>query len=219
MPVMDGWQASKIICELIKTKQIDAVPIVALTANVMKGDREKCLEAGMSIYLSKPVRKRELKDSIFQLICGTCDFSNDDTVKQPDHIDTTLPLSKYSEKDLLDAEAIENAKAILKSQFEKTISIYIENSTNYIEDIKKALAEGSINDVILPAHTLKATSRQMGAYVVANFAKDIEYQAKSYCRNRENAQQPVFATDIDSLIFYLEKALDQTQKKLKILVG
>ncbi|EOR96058.1 Two-component hybrid sensor and regulator [Arcticibacter svalbardensis MN12-7] len=52
MPEMDGYEA---IAEIKSNKQISSVPIIAVTAQAMVGDREKCLEAGAEAYLSKPI--------------------------------------------------------------------------------------------------------------------------------------------------------------------
>ena len=60
MPVMDGKEATQII----RNKGFDKVPIIAMTAESMKGDREKCLDAGMNDYIAKPI-KREM---VFKLI-------------------------------------------------------------------------------------------------------------------------------------------------------
>ena len=60
MPVMDGFEASRLISAMIGSGDVAKVPIVALTANAMKGDRERCLDAGMDDYATKPIRKKDL---------------------------------------------------------------------------------------------------------------------------------------------------------------
>jgi signal transduction histidine kinase/DNA-binding response OmpR family regulator len=71
MPEMDGYEASRMIRQAEKTSNNNwksPVHIVAMTANAMTGDREKCLAAGMDDYLSKPVRKAELRSALMKWI-------------------------------------------------------------------------------------------------------------------------------------------------------
>ncbi len=68
MPEMDGLEATRIIREMEEDEGMDPTPIVALTANAMKGDRELCLTAGMDSYISKPIRKKELFETITKLM-------------------------------------------------------------------------------------------------------------------------------------------------------
>ena len=65
MPVMDGYEAMR----KMKENRVTAdIPVIAVTARAMKGDREKCLEAGASDYISKPVNLKELLEKIERLI-------------------------------------------------------------------------------------------------------------------------------------------------------
>jgi PAS domain S-box-containing protein len=59
MPIMDGFEATKEVREYEKKSNLIHIPIIALTANAMKGDKERCMQAGMDDYLSKPVRQKD----------------------------------------------------------------------------------------------------------------------------------------------------------------
>jgi CheY-like chemotaxis protein len=62
MPEMDGHEATRKIRDL--TSDARNIPIIALTARAIKGNREQCLQAGMNDYVTKPIRKQDLSDAI-----------------------------------------------------------------------------------------------------------------------------------------------------------
>lgn len=66
MPEMDGFEASMIISRMKQRGEIHSIPIIALTANAIKGDREKCLQSGMNDYVTKPLRKTKLRSVLMQ---------------------------------------------------------------------------------------------------------------------------------------------------------
>ena len=68
MPVMDGYEATRRIRDSRQGVKNPSVPVVAMTANAMKGDREKCLDAGMDDYIAKPLRKENLAEVITRLL-------------------------------------------------------------------------------------------------------------------------------------------------------
>ena len=68
MPVMGGIEATMAIREREQSLNLEPIPIVALTAHAMLGDKEKCLQAGMNAYVSKPIRRVELVSTLNQLL-------------------------------------------------------------------------------------------------------------------------------------------------------
>ena len=67
MPEMDGFEATAIIREKEKSSG-QHIPIIAMTANALKGDQERCLQAGMDAYISKPIRTKELFATIEEIL-------------------------------------------------------------------------------------------------------------------------------------------------------
>jgi CheY-like chemotaxis protein len=87
MPEMDGFSATKEIRNAERATG-NHVPIIALTANAMKGDEEACLAAGMDGYLSKPVSSRKLDEALADVFSGQNQY--EPVIAGPAHKNTTV---------------------------------------------------------------------------------------------------------------------------------
>ncbi|HEY7773532.1 MAG TPA: Hpt domain-containing protein, partial [Marinagarivorans sp.] len=79
----------------------------------------------------------------------------------------------------LNAAAVAKAKNIMKHRFPTMIEYYLEDTQSYIDQIRRGLDEGSYAQLVVPSHTIKSSSRQMGAYAVAELGQKIEAMARA----------------------------------------
>ncbi|MEM9987974.1 MAG: response regulator, partial [Pseudomonadota bacterium] len=217
MPIMDGFEATRAICGLKEDGAIqEDLPILALTANAMKGDREKCLAAGMDDYMSKPVRKLELKETVYRLInkmpLSSLDkgmICSGDDIQRVEIAETT-PDILTPINDVLDEDAVENARSILKGKYDEMVNVYIENSWARLDEMTNAIDQSDVESIIRPAHTLKSTSKQMGAVHLSDIAKQIEVSARELMQSEDLNEQ-----NIDSIALAmndLKSALTDTKR-------
>lgn len=79
---------------------------------------------------------------------------------------------------ILDQEALDEVREVLEARFGQILEFYFEDSDGYIEALRQAVAEDSAEKAVSPAHTLKSSSRQMGAFRVSEIARQIEELAR-----------------------------------------
>jgi len=158
MPEMDGLEATRKIreCEL-KTGQ--HVPIIAMTAHAMTGDREQCLQAGMDGYVSKPLRMHELYQAIANLFSKTEDepvpparFLNWETALQTCAGDQPLMLD--------------------------VMQTFLEEVPQLMEKLEAAWNSGEAATAVRQAHTIKGSLRPFGETAAGNTARQLEEQAR-----------------------------------------
>lgn len=215
MPVMDGFEAARHITAMKAEGRLpEALPVIALTANAMKGDRQRCMDAGMDDYITKPVRKKELKEKIYDWIRKDNLPLQDDTGERSSHPPSTQAGGREDgggrEAVLLDTALLEEAKDLLKDKFDFLLGCYIDDVASYIREIQQAVAGRDVEAVVRPAHTIKSTSKRMGALRLSEIARDIELAARDAAGNSDSdnnntghdngghksAKRPATATDI-----------------------
>ena len=169
MPVMDGFEATRLIREMSKNDLIPKIPIVALTANAVLGDEEKCLEAGMDDYLAKPFEIQQFIDKI--------------------HTNAALPLEKrmdthndtHDEKKpkalIFDSEKL--LEQINDEVFVMEIAQqFAESFPSYQMDFKTGLQQQDVEEVFSVAHRLKGSAGTVKAERISNLATEMELAAR-----------------------------------------
>jgi two-component system, sensor histidine kinase and response regulator len=178
MPKMNGYEATRLIREL---PQGETIPIVAMTAHAMKGDEEKCLEAGMDGYISKPVNQDRLFHTLWRLLRSRKDLSEDIPLEDEDAaspdiffasetIDHGLPdsLPGLDIKDTLAALNIDGATLA------RIMSGFLADNRQTVDHLQAALADRDLDSLRQLAHSLKGSSANIGANGLSTAAHALE---------------------------------------------
>jgi signal transduction histidine kinase/CheY-like chemotaxis protein len=209
MPEMDGLEAARRICAQWSRKQRPRM--IAMTANAMQGDRERCLEAGMDDYLSKPVRPDELSDA---LKCCRPLEETDDTAAPRDQLandgQSTLLLVNDAEPGdntslqatakVLDTAVLSRLGSAVGEDFvEEMITVFLVDSDTIITELKQAASIQDAAGVQRSAHTLKSNCATLGAMLLAELCQECEAAANVGVTDDT-------ATQVERIIIEIEKA-------------
>jgi signal transduction histidine kinase/DNA-binding response OmpR family regulator len=158
MPSKDGMSATKDIREIERAKGLAKTPIVALTANALKGDREKYLSAGMDDYLSKPINFEEVKDVITRVM------------QEP---------SVHEEEFVYDKEEVAESLGIDTDILDMLLNDLFESIWSDIEKLDIALKEGDAKVVAELAHYLKGSCANLRLNEAADMLFEMEKSGKA----------------------------------------
>jgi PAS domain S-box-containing protein len=154
MPEMDGFQLAAAIRE--KEKNTEAhLPIIAMTAYAMKGDRERCLEAGMDSYVAKPISSSQLFETV-------------ESVSRAE-LKASAGAESPASQEILDESALRARFRGEPELLRDVVNLYFKDCPNLIDGIRRAVERGDARGLELAAHKLKGT--------VANFAARAAYDA------------------------------------------
>ena len=186
MPEMDGLEATAAIR---RNEEVTGarVPIVAMTAHAMKGDRERCLDAGMDDYLSKPVEPKLLQavlDRWAVTARGDEPAAEDQgstqrgraTAKPVARVATqeSNPTALKVDTEVFDLSALRDRVEEDLELLAEMVDLFLETSPKLVADIESAVAAGDVEMLGVASHTLKGVLRNMCARSSADAALELE---------------------------------------------
>jgi len=188
MPVMDGFQATQAIRKLEDPKKA-RLPIIAMTAHALKGDSDRCLEAGMDSYISKPVKGEELIELVERL-AGTGGSDEQAAVPPPEQEPPSAAVAGSTTPDVVgqvpatDASVFNLDEAVSKCDgnygiVQEMIGCLINEAESLIEKMRTALSTGNAMGLGNTAHRLKGTVLYLGAQLATDAAQRVEQIGQS----------------------------------------
>lgn len=193
MPEMDGLEATAAIRKWEQNAG-SHVPIIAMTAHAMKGDRERCLEAGMDGYTSKPIRIRDLEQVISELV---------PTAPAMGHA-----AQSHDKEPVIDQRGLLEAFGGSRSLLRKIARLFLADYPERLEEIKEGIRRRDATALARAAHTLKGSVGNFGAK-----------QATAIAQRLENIGKNGQLDSADEECIALEAELALVSKELRSLIA
>lgn len=184
MPVLDGYSATREWRdrEVLQGSKMH-LPIVAMTANAMAGDRQRCLDAGMDDYLSKPVSREQLENCLQRWLPGRASFglraaqpiADASVAAAPPPPRPAMP----SIFPVLDHSMLDELQEIAGDETARIIGLFLEDAPRLIARLESASTIPDLDAMRDAAHTLKSSSANVGAMALSTAAKRVELGARA----------------------------------------
>ena len=177
MPVMDGLSATRAIR---KQPGLQELPILAMTANAMTIDRERCLEAGMNDHIAKPIDPERLLAKLRRWVKPVAGpaagktASQPDPLRQPLHDEDAACWTALAQVDGLDSRLGLRQAAGRESLYRSLLAKFVADQANAPERLAQAIAGSNWDEAERTAHTLKGVAAQIGAQALSDAAQRLE---------------------------------------------
>jgi PAS domain S-box-containing protein len=202
MPGMDGYETTRQVRALerreVETGRRSPAYIIAMTANAMHGDREKCLNAGMNDYLSKPVDLREL-ESVLRRATANLRHGQNRGRSAPAAVALKPAPPPPPPSTALDMSVIEGLRALRQPGGEdpvkELVGLFLADATPRVQKMAACVAEDQIATLGQLAHGLKGSASNLGARGLANYCLQLEKAA--HIGSRAEAAELVRSVELE----------------------
>lgn len=194
MPEMDGYQLTQAI-RAAKKGSIH-IPIIALTANALKGEAERCRAIGMDDYLSKPVQLEQLKQTIQKWLPKHSNVS-----EVPELTEKQIMGQQVVPVDIRVLQALVGDDPAIIQEF---LSDFSTSAQEIHDQLHIAYQQHQLDQVKAAAHKLKSSARSVGAQMLGEYCENIEQAAKSHDEQRVTSLLPLFDAELQAVKHYLE---------------
>ncbi len=182
MPTMDGYEATREIRQMERDRGSARVPIIAMTAHAMRGDREKCIAVGMDDYLSKPFDMTMLREILGRWVSPK--YEEADAAGKAATRGATAPPASLDDRrtNVIDIEALDNIRALQSpgepDLLQQVVSNYLNDLPDLFSSLNNTLHDEDANALRETSHKLKSSSANVGAHRLSKFCGQLENAAK-----------------------------------------
>ncbi|HHD56543.1 MAG TPA: response regulator, partial [Desulfobulbaceae bacterium] len=178
MPELDGYSATARIRTLEQADGRKSIPIIALTAHVMSGDREHCLQAGMDDYLGKPLQQNQLEEMLKKWLPK----DKQQQISTPDREVRKKPYREETDK-RFDPTVFAKYRRIQQEGqpdiVAEIIESYLKSAQPLVQEMRAALGGGDAESLWRSAHTMKSSSGSVGAMKTAEICQELELRGRA----------------------------------------
>jgi len=207
MPHMDGFElTANIRADEVGTDK--HAPIIAVTANALEGEAQRCIAGGMDDYLSKPLKMDDLKEKLKKWMPHYAPKEVTDTeemVSTPNIPESAAPSDRGDGVNMaIDPSALKEVFGDDEGTFVEILKDFLEPSASNVEEIEVSFSARSAEGVAMAAHKLKSSARSVGAHDLADLCQTLEAAGKSEDWNVIDKEVPRLSPTIQKVVEYID---------------